>query len=329
MPVHIALGLGAGIASALLFAVAGAGSVPAVLLMYLAPLPILIVALGWHHLVGLLALSVGAIAISVMMRPSAGLAFALGPALAGWALAWLALLRQRPGPVAPVASEGWLPAGHLLFWVGIGGALIGLGSLAAATGWDYERYRDALEQTAGALLRREMRGDRSAPLPETFGVAGAEFVQVLVALAPALLASMLTLILALNLWLAAKVVLISGRLLRPWPDVPSIRMPLGALGAVVAGLVFSQFQGFPGLVGTAVAGGLLMAFALQGLALVHDATRGRPARGLVLSLTYMLTLVLGYLFLPAFALVGMLDTALPIRRALRPPPPPPPPSRRI
>jgi hypothetical protein len=98
---------------------------------------------------------------------------------------------------------------------------------------------------------------------------------------------------------------------------------------VVAGLVFSQFQGFPGLVGTAVAGGLLMAFALQGLALVHDATRGRPARGLVLSLTYMLTLVLGYLFLPAFALVGMLDTALPIRRALRPPPPPPPPSRRI
>ncbi|WP_375461332.1 DUF2232 domain-containing protein [uncultured Enterovirga sp.] len=327
MIVYVALGLGAGLAAALLFAAAGTGSVSAVLLMYLAPLPILIVALGWHHLLGLLALSAGGIATSLLLRPSAGLAFALGPALSAWLLAWLALLRrpETSGQAGPSASD-WYPVGHLLFCVGIGGALIGLASLAAATGWDYERYREVLEQTAGALLRREMRLDRSAPLPQPFGYPGADFVRLIVGIAPALLAGMLALILALNLWLAGRAVAISGRLQRPWPDVPSARMPMTALAGIAAAVVVAQLESFPGVAGTALAGGLLMAFALQGLALLHWVTRGRPARGLVLSLAYVLTLVLGYIFLPAFAVIGMVDTAFPLRRFLGGQPPPPPPT---
>lgn len=327
MPIHILLGFGAGIAAALLFAAAGSGSVPAVLLMYVAPLPILIVGLGWHHLVALLALAIGAVATSFMLRPSAALVFALGPAVSAWALGWLALLRQPGAALTGEPGRGWLPIGHLLVCLGLGGAAIGLGSLAAATGWDYDRYREALEQTAAALLRREGRIERHGPLPHDLGFPGPDFVQVIIVLAPALLAAMLTLILALNLWLAGKVVLISGRLARPWPDVPAIRMPAGAIGGVAAGLVVAQLSGFPGLVGTAVAGGLLMAFALQGLAVLHDVTRRRPARGVVLSLAYVLTFVLGYLFLPAFAVVGILDSALPLRRILGGPPPSPPSSR--
>lgn len=336
MPIFIALGVGAGTVSALLFAAAGTNTVPAVLLMYLAPLPILIVALGWHHLLGLLALSVGGVATTLLVRPSAGLVFALGPAISAWWLAWLTLLRQpgqpgqagQPGPAGPAgppAAAGWYPIGRILVWTGLGGAVMAIGSLAVATGWDYERYREALEQTAAALLRREMRLDRSAPLPRTLGVPGADFIRLISGLAPALFAGMLTLILTVNLWLAGKVVAISGRLARPWPDVAGTRMPPGALAGVGAGFALAQVPGFVGVAGTALAGGFLMAFALQGLGLMHAVTRRRPARGLILSLTYVLTLVLGYVFLPVFALVGMVDTALPIRRTLGGPPPPPPP----
>lgn len=330
MPIFIALGVGAGTVSALLFAAAGTNTVPAVLLMYLAPLPILIVALGWHHLLGLLALAVGGLVTTLLVRSSAGLVFALGPAISAWLLAWLTLLR-RPGE-APIAgqagpSAGWYPLGHLLVWIGLGGALMAIGSLAVATGWDYERYRDALEQTAAAVLRREMRLDRSAPLPQTLGLPGRDFIRLISGLAPALFAGMLTLILSVNLWLAGKVVAISGRLVRPWPDLPDTRMPPTALAGIVAGFALAQLQGFPGVAGTALAGGFLMAFALQGLAVMHVVTRRRPARGLILSLTYVLTLVLAYVFLPVFALLGMVDTALPIRRTLAGPPGPPPPPR--
>ena len=47
--------IGAGAAAALLFASIATGSIIATLLFYLAPLPILIAAMGWSHLAGLLA----------------------------------------------------------------------------------------------------------------------------------------------------------------------------------------------------------------------------------------------------------------------------------
>lgn len=320
MAKHVALGIGAGLVAAFLFAAVGARSVPALLLMYLAPLPVLIVALGWHHLLGLLALSTGAIAVSLMLRPSAGVAFALGPALSAWVLAYLALL-ARPVPASgDPEAERWYPLGYLLLWLGVAGALIGLSSLVAATGGDYERYRSTLEETANSLLQREAGGGRSTQLPQTLGVPGREFVQAMVSLAPALLGSMLTMILTLNLWLAAKVVAVSGRLARPWPDVPSVRMPGAAVVVLVLAILLAQMSGFPGVAGTALVGGLTMAFSLQGLALLHDVTRGRPGRTAILTILYAVTFLLAYVFMPAFALLGIADSALPIRRALGRPP---------
>lgn len=322
MTVFVALGIGAGLVSALLFAAMASGSIPALLLMYLAPLPILIVALGWHHLLGLLALASGGLATSLLLRPSAGLAFAIGPALSAWILAYLTLLVRPQNVAGATSADPWYPVGRLLLWIGFAGGLIALCSLVASASGDYDRYREVLERTAGAVLRREARVGRSGPLPQTFGMAGADFVRFIVGLAPALLAGILTLILSVNLWLAGKVVAISGRLARPWPDIASARMPLAALALAGAGLLFGQLDGFTGVAGTALAGGLLMAFALQGLAVLHDVSRNRPGRGLILSVAYFLTVVLGYVFLPAFALLGIADTALPLRSALGRVPPP-------
>lgn len=326
----IALGVGAGLVAALLFAVAGTGSVPSVLLMYLSPLPILIVVLGWHHLLGLLALSVGALAVSYLLRPLAGTAFALGPALCAWLLGYAALMRLpvrtaasgAPRDSAPPA-ERWLSVGELLLAVGLVAALVAFSALVAATGGDHASYEESMRRLISALVRSESRAGRIDP--STSPLFGPEFVRAMTAVAPALVAAMLSLVLAVNLWLAAKVVAISGRLPRPWPDVPGTRMPTPAIVVAFGGAVLAQASGLIGVAGAALVGGMLMVFALQGLALIHYVSRRRPGRGLLLSSAYVLTIFLGYVFLPAFALLGIIDTALPLRRLLggsgRPPPP--------
>src|SRR3954468_3741020 len=93
----ILVGIGAGLVSALLFAVAVKGSLLAVVLSVLPSVPILIVALGWSHWAGLIAAAVGAVAMAIAFKFAAGAIFAIGWALPAWWLAYLALLgRPRP-----------------------------------------------------------------------------------------------------------------------------------------------------------------------------------------------------------------------------------------
>lgn len=322
MITHIGLGFAAGLASALLFSVVATGSPPGVLLLYLAPLPILIVALGWHHLVGLLGLAIGALAISIGLRPTAGVAFALGPALPAWWLAYL-LLIVRPSPgsggATPAGTSGtlaWYPAARLLLWTGLAAAGVALVSSVAIGAGDHATYENRLSRLVSSFLRFQAGVARDAPLPTIGGVPGAALVEGLVAIAPAGLAGLLALVLGLNLWSGAKIVSISGRLARPWPDLPGLRMPPIALGVVAAGAAMSLLPGYIGVAGVALLGAMVLVFALQGLAFLHDVSRGRPGRGGLLALAYLLTLFFAQVFLPILAAAGMIDTATSLRRNL-------------
>src|SRR5260221_13976669 len=84
----ILVGLGAGAAAALLFASVVSGSIAAIFLFYLAPLPILIAALGWSHVAGLIA---AAAATAALMGPFRTV-FIAPPVLAfgAWWLGYLA-----------------------------------------------------------------------------------------------------------------------------------------------------------------------------------------------------------------------------------------------
>ncbi|MFD2031197.1 hypothetical protein ACFSKM_14610 [Ancylobacter dichloromethanicus] len=64
------IALGAGAASALLVATVATGSPLALPLFYLAPLPVLIVGLGWTHRAALIAASAAAVAIGVFFSAS-------------------------------------------------------------------------------------------------------------------------------------------------------------------------------------------------------------------------------------------------------------------
>lgn len=311
----IALGAGAGLVSALLFGVVVTGAPAGMLLCYLAPLPIIIVALGWHHLLGLLGVAIGAIAISLLVRPAAGVAFAVAPALPAWFLAYLALTSRRTGDAQRSIVAEWLPAGTLLLWTGLAGAFVAMAAALALGRGDYAAFEGTLRDATETLLRTDFGlGSPNAPTGSQ-GVAPGSVASLLLAIFPSVTAAVFALALAINVWVAGKAVSISGRMPRPWPSAPDIRMDRSALLAFAAAILLSFAPGFVGVLGRAVVGGVGMVFALQGLALLHAITRGRSGRIAMLTLVYILAVfVMGAV--PLLAVAGMIDTATPVRRRL-------------
>jgi hypothetical protein len=296
------IGTGAGLVSALLFAVVVTGSPLALFLSFVAPLPVFIAALGWNHRAGLVAAAVGGVVVALTFRWSAGVAFTLGWALPGWWLAYLALLGR---PAADGTVE-WYPVGRLLLWLAGTAALITLIGIVALGNGDYDTFRATMRRVFTSFLRTHP--DAAA---ETG--AGTGFIEGLLASLPFFIAASFTMILAANLWLAAKAVAISQRLLRPWPFLPLTAMPRAAIALMLGGVVIGFAPGFVGALGLAVVGALAVAFALQGLAVLHDVSRGRPARVTVLIGAYFVAVFLSQIGLPVLALAGMADSAFGLR----------------
>jgi hypothetical protein len=123
MRLGFVIGVGGGLASALLFYSAARGSpLLSTLLLLLTPLPTLLVGLGW----GWPPAAAGAVAGSLVMAITASLPFALGYFVAlglpAAIVAHLAYL-SRPDPQDPNARE-WYPAGRLVAGLSLyGGAL--------------------------------------------------------------------------------------------------------------------------------------------------------------------------------------------------------------
>ena len=289
---NLLIGVGAGVASALLFATPASGAALAPLLMIVASLPILIAAIGWSHWAGLFAVAVAAVAL-ILVSDAGSVQSALVPFIVGvgapaWWLGYLSLL-ARPDP----ASGGliWYPAGALVLWSAVLGALVML-TVIPFYGWDLETFRASLRTLFTTALQVETDG-APAPLGDS-----ARFINFLVDIMPAAAAALGTIINLLNLWLAGRILDISGRLRRPWPDLPAMRLPLGAPGLLIAALVVSYAGGMLGLVASVIGSALLIAHAVVGLAVVHMMTRGRPGRAGMLAALYAL--------LPVFALLRVL-----------------------
>ncbi|MBZ0214953.1 MAG: hypothetical protein K8F25_00230, partial [Fimbriimonadaceae bacterium] len=112
------IGFVAGIAAAVLFAAAGAGSLISLALFYVATLPLFIVGLGWGWWASVVATLSGTFAIASLVGQTASFIFLLTFALpAGW-LCYLALLYREPnepetGSQAPATADSldWYPVG--------------------------------------------------------------------------------------------------------------------------------------------------------------------------------------------------------------------------
>jgi hypothetical protein len=316
----LSVGIGAGLVSALLIAVLAKGTPLALLLFLLAPVPVLIASLGWNHRAGLVATLVGGGAIALVSGPSEGFGYVLGTALPAWWLAYLALLGRADGN----GVVEWYPLGRLLAWIAGTAALTLLAAALVSTG-SYEAFQQNSRQIAELFLRAQTNTPREAPIPNIGEIPASVMIDRFANAAPIFAAQGFTLILAFYVWLGAKVVAMSGRLPRPWPPIPETLMPRAVLAVLACAVIMANLGGFVAVFGLALAGAVTMAFALQGLAAIHDLTRGRAGRLAVLVITYLLLVMTQGLVLGPLFLFGIADTALGLRRRLRARPAPGPP----
>jgi len=314
----------AGAASALMFASIISGALISLVLFYLAPLPLMVAAIGW----GPLCASLGGIAAAIGLGALFGLpyciAFAVTVALPAWWLGHLVLLSR---PVAPVAPDGsaapaeatleWYPVGRLLLWIAGFAALTTFAALLTL-GTDAETI-------TGSLRRGLMRLLRTTD-PQASGEAS-QYVEALVRVVPSAATIVATMTLTLNLWLSAKVTATSGRLRRPWPDLKTAELPPMTLVALCVALAFCFTGGLLAIVAQIITAALMMGYALAGFAVLHTLTLALKSRTFWLGSTYAAVAVFGWPVI-AVVILGLADAVFGFRerflRSRQPPPLPTP-----
>jgi Predicted membrane protein (DUF2232) len=318
----IPVGLGAGLASALLFAVVITGSPLALVLSYIAPLPIFVAALGWRHHAGLIATGVGMVAVSFALNVNVGVAFALGHGLPAWWIAYLALLGRSVMQPDGQDSTEWFPIGRLLLWIAIVAALITLAG-ALAISFDHARYQELMRGSLEAVLKAGSTpgGPLSGNVkPEDI----ARFAGLLAGLVPFVAGLSFFMMITANLWLAAKMTGAAKRLVRPIPFLPATQLPKDAAIALAFAAAGANFlPGFASLACAALAGALIMAFFLTGLATIHQMLGDRPWRVAALGALYLSLFLIFTIGLPVIALLGLADSLFNLRGTNPPPALPP------
>lgn len=299
------IGIGAGAASALLFASVASGSLLSILLFYLAPLPIMIAAIGWSHVGAALATGVAAIGLALSLGSTFCFAYLVGTGVPAWWLGYLAML-ARPG--ANNGSLEWYPPGRLVVWAAVLATLVVIIAIANL-GTDIDSFRAGLRGAVNQLV--VIGSGKPDGEPESPNVA--RLVDFLIAAIPPGAAVLATITNVVNLWLAARVVKFSGQLRRPWPDLPALAFPPTVSIALAVAIALSFVGGLVGIVATALMAALLMAYGVLGFAVLHTLTRGMSARPLLLGGIYAIVLVFGWPLI-GLCLLGMLEAALGLRR---------------
>ncbi len=299
----ILIAIAAGAASALMFASIISGTAIAIILMYLAPLPLLVAALGWGPIIAAIGGIVAALALGILIGWAYMLAFAMWAAVPALWLGHLILLgRPVETPAAPTNGDAgaieWYPTGRIVLWIAAFAVAITLTTLLML-GTDAE--------TINAAMRRS--------LSRMFGArAGASEVGAVMALiAPAAGALGTMVALTLNVWLAAKIVNMSGRLRRPWPDLKTIALPPMTMAALSAAIAFCFTGGLLALAAQVISAAMMTAYAMMGFATLHTVTLALKSRGLWLLFAYLTVVVFGWPIV-LMTIVGLADAVFGFRQ---------------
>jgi hypothetical protein len=314
------IALAAGCASALMFASIISGALISLLLFYLAPLPLMVAALGWGPIAATIGGIVAASGLGAIFGLPYCIAFAITVAVPAWWLGHLSLLgRQLPvtasgngsAPIAPPQFE-WYPVGRILLWIAGFAALTTIAAMLTL-GTDTETITNSLRRGLSRIL-----GARDAAASGDIE----RWVAALAIIAPAAATIVAMMTLTLNLWLAGKITATSGRLHRPWPDLKSAELPPMTLVALSVALAFCFIGGLVAMFSQIATTALLMAYALIGFAVLHTLTLSLNSRGFWLCCAYAVVITFGWPMLAMIAL-GLADAVFGIRqRYLRGKPPP-------
>jgi hypothetical protein len=315
----VAIAVAAGAASALMFASIISGALISLVLFYLAPLPLMVAAIGW----GPLSAAIGGVAAASVLGVLFGLPYAIAysitAALPAW---WLGHLVMLGRPVAAAAHAGngatppppaveWYPPGRLLLWVAGFAALTTMAALLTLGG---DAAASSASMKRGILRMLSRSAEPSADLERA--------IDMFVSAVPVVAAIGAMMTLTINLWLAAKITATSGRLNRSWPDIRSTALPPMTLVALCVAVAFCFTGGLLSMVAQVATSALLTAYALTGFAVLHTLTLTLRSRAIWLGCTYAIMVVF---FWPVLAMVvlGLADAIFGLReRFMRTRPPP-------
>jgi hypothetical protein len=311
----VLIALAGGCASALMFASIMSGALISLLLLYLAPLPLMVVALGWGPLAATIASAAASFALAAIFDIPYGVGYVISVALPAWWLGHLALL-GRPAAGAAASGNGaaapdmeWYPVGRLLVWIAGFASLTTFAALLML-GTDAPAILAALKQ--GLLRILEIRGI----------AADEKVLDALVTIMPTCAVIGSIIMLTINLWLAGRITAMSGRLRRPWPDLKTAALPKAALAALGVAATCSLAGGLLAILAQIVTSALMMAYAFAGFAVLHTLTSALKSRTLWLGSTYA-AVVLFIWPVAGIVVLGLADAVFGFRqRYLRKQPPP-------
>ncbi len=293
--IAIAIGCVAGLAAGLIVLAGSRPLMAVVPLLIVAPLPIQIATLGWGPIAGALA---AAIAIAITAFGIGGIGAASLATTMLLPAAWAAHLANLARPGADGKTMVWYPLPAILAHLAIA-IMLGCWLSGYLLGYDETKVTVVFAQLVEEL--KTARPDLPPPSPDAVGIASSFYAAVIPFAMPALLVILQVLTLAIS----AQITRLSGRLPRPADDIArDAGLPAAMLGlalASVAGIFLLQPPYYD--IAAVAAGASVAAFGLVGLAELHAITRGRAARTLILTGTYLI-LVLISVPLLAFAVLG-------------------------
>ncbi len=293
-------------------AVRGATGLSLVMLP-LSPLPSLIAGLGWGTSGAIAAAAVSTLVVALAIGPAFALGFAMAMALPVIMIAHLVSLARYD---ADGTLRDWYPVGRIVMAIALYGAALPVLLISLDGG--------SFSVMAPEFTRFFKQVSEQAPVGSSWRGMDAGQIQALVDLwidlMPAIISTYWTLFLAVNTYLAARVVRISGRLVRPWPDFHwltySPLFALALLGALLGIVVGGPLR----VIGMGAFGAISIAFFLQGLSVIHAIANKRASTWMI-SATYAALLLAGALFMPVVAVLGAAETVTRLRSRIVPVPP--------
>jgi len=304
MPTYALAAAVAGAASAAFYASLLSGSLGALILAYLAQLPLFVIGLWFGFAGAALAGTAAAVALAAAGGVVFALVYALANAAPAVAVSYLAQL-NRPG--ADGTTE-WYPPGRIIAWL-IG---VGMAALLAMT------FVFAGESGgAEGLIRASVEKALRQLLPEGQAADGLSGAATLIArFFPGFLANWWIVMALANAVLAQGLLARFGRNLRPAPAMPDIEMPSWLMGATAIAAIGSFMPGTAGFVAGNLVLMAVLAYALAGLGVVHALVARSPSRTVALVATYTFLFIFGWPIV-VVAILGAAEPWLNLRRRAR------------
>ena len=313
----IIVAIGAGLTAAALHATIVTGLPIALVLFYLAPLPLFLAGLGWGPVAAVVGGLAGAATLAGAIDIKTGGFFLLSTGVAPVLLSHLALI-NRPA-LAGVQAEGeaidaeteWYPEGRLILWCALVACVL-MTATIFVIGGDAEGFQAQVRKVLDAIMAQMSSGIAAEDL-DSFRKA----IDVFARLAAPLAAAIWLLSTLLNLWIASRILGASGRSPRPWAPFASYSLPKMAGLALAGSIVATLLPGTLGLI--ALIGLMLMTtvFTVIGLATLHGLTIGNPMRSFILASAYLALFVLSWVVMVPLVLLALVDMQFDLRARQR------------